>query len=77
MSFIKDLCRDMAQDSRILTFSDIGSAAAKGALAGQKVNNPLAGAVIGVSIIASKRAVQISNELMHELKTRKPLKIRF
>lgn len=77
MTFIKDLCHDMAQDPRILTFSDIGVAAAKGAIAGQKVNSPLAGAVISVSIVAGERAVQISKDLMQELKAHKPPKVRF
>lgn len=66
----------MAQDPRILTFSDIGTAAVKGAMAGQKVNNPLAGAVISVSIVASERALQISEDLMQELKAHKPPKVR-
>jgi hypothetical protein len=74
MAFIKQLCQEMAGDPRILTFTEIGKAAAKGALAGQKVNNALAGAVIGVSIIATERAWQISKELVNDLKHSKALK---
>lgn len=53
----------------ILTFTQIGRAVAKGVLIGDKFNNPLIGAVLSVSLEASKCAGHITERLMKELST--------
>ena len=63
MMFVADLCRDMA-NSKALTFSELGNAAARGAIAGQKVGNPLAGAMLGMSMVALNRAEEIAEDLI-------------
>lgn len=72
MPDIAQLCRQMAQEPKILSFSEIAKAAADGALIGQKVNNPLIGAVLGVSLQAGHRAVAMTEELLAQLQDTKP-----
>lgn len=65
MGAFKKLCRDIAAIPKILTFSDIAKAAANGASSWQ--NSPgsaWVGAILGVSMEASKRALEISTDLM-------------
>lgn len=67
MASIKKICQEMAATPQILTFSEIAQAAANGAVLGQKVNSPLIGAVLGVSLEAGKRAVLITEELLQQM----------
>lgn len=66
MEPLKELCREMARDPDIMTFSDIAKAAANGAVAGHKAQIPggaLSGAILGVSFEASKRVVIITRKI--------------
>ena len=67
MSKIKEICADMAKVRHVMTFSDIAQSLTNGAVLGQKVNQPLAGAILNLSLDASKRALLISEELIEEL----------
>ncbi len=65
MGFFKNLCKDIVAIPKILTFSDIAKAASVGASSWQNTpGGAWVGAVLGVSIEASKRALEISNGLM-------------
>lgn len=73
MDKINELCQHTANNKHIMTFSDIGVALAKGAVAGQKTGNPdgaLLGAVLNLSLEAGKRAVLISKDMAKELKNK-------
>ena len=64
---LKTLCQDMAANPNILTFSELGQAAMRGAILGKKVHQPLIGAVLGVSLLAGDRAVSMTKGLIAEL----------
>jgi len=71
MDKLEQLCQNMARDPDIMTFSDLAKAAAQGAIAGQKLNLPggaLTGAVMGVSVEATKRVVRISDRIINRPK---------
>lgn len=65
MDPVKTICQQMARDDRIMTFSDMAHAAATGAAASK--NNPVIGAVLGVSLEASKRAIHITEDLIRDI----------
>lgn len=70
MDPIKELCQAMAANPHVMTFSDIAKAAGKGAAVVQKSSQPYAplfGAILGVSLEASNRALLMSKELLEEL----------
>jgi hypothetical protein len=65
MGVFKNFCRDVAAIPKILTFSDIAKAASSGAASWQNTpGGAWVGAILGVSIEASKRALEVSNNLM-------------
>ncbi len=65
MNVFKKLCRDIAAIPKILTFSDIAKAAASGASSWQNTpGGAWVGAILGVSVEASKRALEISSDLI-------------
>lgn len=65
MGLFKNLCRDIAAIPKILTFSDIAKAASNGASCWQNTpGGAWVGAILGVSVEASKRALEISTGLM-------------
>jgi len=69
MEPLKELCREMARDPDIMTFSDIANAASRGAVAGHKAQIPggaLTGAVLGVSLEASRRVVIITEKIRNQ-----------
>ncbi len=69
MDTLKELCQAMAANPHIMKFSDIAKAAGSGAAMAQKSAQPqapLIGAVLGVSIEASKRALVMSEELLQQ-----------
>lgn len=67
MQKFKQVCREMAADQRILTFSQLAKAATEGALVGQKINSPVIGAVLGMSLQAGKQAVYITQDLLDQI----------
>jgi hypothetical protein len=65
MGVFKNFCRDVAAIPKILTFSDIAKAASSGAASWQNTpGGAWVGAILGVSIEASKRALEVSTGLM-------------
>lgn len=74
MTVFKQACKDLANNPHVMTFSDIASAASNGAVLGAKVNNALAGAVLGVTLEASKRALLMSEEMLRQLQQEKSVK---
>lgn len=65
MGLFKNLCRDIAAIPKILTFSDIAKAASNGASSWQNTpGGAWVGAILGVSMEASKRALEVSTSLM-------------
>lgn len=64
MTTVRNLCQYMASDQRIMTFSDLAHAAANGVAASR--DNPVFGALLGVSLEAGKRAVQMTRDLMRD-----------
>ena len=67
MNRFKQLCRDVAAVSKVLTFSDFAKAAANGAGALQHTPyGAWVGAILGISAIASQTAVTITQDLMHK-----------
>ncbi|HSX19932.1 MAG TPA: hypothetical protein VLG38_02260 [Gammaproteobacteria bacterium] len=69
MEAIKKICRNMAANPNphILTFSQLGNAAARGAILGNKVNNALAGAVLSIALKAAESAVKTTEDLIKEI----------
>lgn len=67
MSKINEICADVARVRHVMTFSDIAQSLTKGAMLGQKLNQPLVGAVLNLSMDASKRALLITEELLEEI----------
>lgn len=63
---LKQLCQEMAKNPHIMTKDDFVRAAALG-VCGNKLNDPLLGAVLGVSIEASRRAGLLARELLQKL----------
>lgn len=74
MTVLKQACVDIANNPHVMTFSDIATAASKGAILGAKVNNALTGAVLGVTLEASKRALLMSEEMLRYLDQEKTVK---
>lgn len=67
MDNFAELCREMAKQKHIMSFSDIGVALSTGAAAGKKSNivgGVAIGAILGLSAEASIRVVAISKELL-------------
>lgn len=65
MGLFKDICRDVAALPKILTFSDIAKAASNGASCWQNTpGGAWVGAILGVTMEASKRVQQVSHDLM-------------
>ncbi len=70
MEEFKKLCREMAEKQCALSFTELADAAVKGATVGQETKQPYAaatGAVLGVAVAASARALKISEKMLHEL----------
>lgn len=65
MEKIKQVCRDMSKVKQIMTFSDIAHHLAIGALT--KSKDPLPGAVLNLSLEASKRILALSQELLDKI----------
>lgn len=66
MDFIEQLCKEMAKNPHIMSFSDIGKAVTTGAIAGKKTGQPggvVIGASLGLSLEASKRVVAMVDDL--------------
>lgn len=65
MGLFKNLCRDIASVPKVLTFSDIAKAASNGAASWQNTpGGAWVGAILGISMEASKRALEVSTNLM-------------
>ncbi len=74
MGKLRDLCTEVKQTKHVMTFTDIAQALANGAAMGEKVHDPLSGAVLNLSLEAGKRAVCITEELLKDLAKKKPVK---
>ncbi len=73
MEKFAEICRDMAEQKPALTFSELATAAAEGVIAGHKAagaNGALVGAMLSMSVAASQRALQLSEEMLHTLQYR-------
>lgn len=74
MGIFKNLCRDIAAIPKVLTFSDIATAASNGASSWQNTpGGAWVGAILGVSIEASKRTFEISTDLMSKTENPGPV----
>jgi len=68
---LQQLCQEMARNPHIMTKEDIVQAAIAGATWGQDINQPLLGAVLGVSVEASRRAGLLAKDLIQDLSSKK------
>jgi hypothetical protein len=73
MDKLAQICRDAAQYEHIMTFSEIGQAISRGAIAGHKAKIPggaLTGAVVGLCVETGGKVVLITQDLLTRLENK-------